>query len=342
MKTYLRFLWVAVAASLTTWINADAQTVPVLFHENKALSLDFTISLRDVRKNLVDSVYFPASLRYQTAEGRWDSLPVGVRARGNFRRENCYYPPLRIKIKKSDAANTIFAGNKNLKLVLPCQTSKDANYLILKEYLGYKLYEPQTRYIFHTRLVNVTLRERQGKQIKTHQLVGFLIEDDDLVADRFDGKIRETTLHPLQLEDTTAITHDFFQYMISNTDWSSVTSHNVKVLQLKPARYIPLAYDFDMSGLVNAPYAKPSELTGQNTVRDRVYRGFCRNERVVSYVRQRYLDKETEVNAVISDHASYFSEKQLSDIRSFIGEFFSTLKNDRLYKVAFIDHCRKN
>jgi len=340
LKTKLRLL--PVVACLFLGIEGQAQTVPVLFQESKPLSIEFAISIREVKKNLVDSVYFPTQLRYQTAEGRWDSLPVGVRARGNFRRENCYYPPLRVKMKKSDAANTPFAGNKNLKLVLPCQTSKDANYLILKEYLSYKLYEPQTRYIFHTRLVNVTLRERQGKQIKTHQLLGFLIEDDDLVADRFDGKIRETTLHPLQLEDTTAITHDFFQYMISNTDWSSVTNHNIKVLQLKPARHIPLAYDFDMSGLVNAPYANPSELTGQNTVRDRVYRGFCRNERVVNYVRQRYLEKEDEVMAVINSHAAYFSEKQLADIRAFVGEFFTTLKNERLFKDAFIDRCRKN
>lgn len=331
-----------VVACLFLGIEGQAQTVPVLFQESKPLSIEFAISIREVKKNLVDSVYISAQLRYQTAEGRWDSLPVGVRARGNFRRENCYYPPLRVKIKKSDVANTLFAGNKSLKLVLPCQTAKDANSLIYREYLGYKLYEPHTPYIFHTRLVNVTLRERQGKQIKTHQLVGFLIEDDGLVADRFDGKIRETMLHPLQLEDTTAITHDFFQYMISNTDWSSVTSHNIKVLQIKPARNIPLAYDFDMSGLVNAPYANPSELTGQNTVRDRVYRGFCRNERVVNYVRQRYLEKEDEVMAVINSHAAYFSEKQLADIRAFVGEFFTTLKNERLFKDAFIDRCRKN
>jgi hypothetical protein len=331
-----------LAGCLPLQAQAQTQTVSALFQEEKPLSLEFTISIREVKKNLVDSVYFPAQLKYQNPDGRWDSLAAGVRARGNFRRENCYYPPLRVKIKKSDAANTVFAGNKNLKLVLPCQTSKDANYLILKEYLGYKLYEPFTPYIFNTRLVNVTLHERQGKQVKSHQLVGFLIEDDDLVADRFDGKIRETTLHPLQLEDTTAITHDFFQYMISNTDWSSVTSHNIKVLQMKPARFIPLAYDFDMSGLVNAPYAKPSPLTGQNTVRDRVYRGFCRNDKLVYAVRQQYLGKENEVKSVIDDHASHFSEKQLSDIRSFIGEFFNTLKSDRLFKDAFIDRCRKN
>ena len=47
-----------------------------------------------------------------------------------------------------------------------------------------------------------------------------------------------------------------FQYMIANTDWSTTFLHNAKLIQLNDTKkYIPLAYDFDMAGFVDAPYA---------------------------------------------------------------------------------------
>lgn len=337
--TSIALIWLLFSAVA---VFAQKSEVPVLFQAPEPLSIELSFSIREVKKSLVDSVYFPSMMKYKKADEGWDSIPVGVRARGNFRRENCFFPPLRVKIKKNDALNTVFQGNKNLKLVLPCQLAKDANSLIMKEYVGYQLYEPITSYIFHTRLVNVKLHDRSGKQPKTYEVLGFLIEDDDLVADRFNGKIKETSLHPLQLQDSAALKHDLFQYMISNTDWSSVTSHNIKVLQLKPGQYVPLAYDFDMSGLVNAPYAKPSPLTGQQTVRDRVYRGFCRKPELVQDARQYYLKKQPELTAVIDRHAASFNEKQLEDIRGYVEGFYNILKSDKLFKSSILDACRKN
>ena len=37
----------------------------------------------------------------------------------------------------------------------------------------------------------------------------------------------------------------------------------------------PVPYDFDFSGLVDAPYAGPPEGIPVETVRDRIYRGYC-------------------------------------------------------------------
>lgn len=341
MKTITRLVLI-FSIGVILHAEAQQQQLSPLFRDEQPLNLEFTLPIREVKKTKPDSIFFDITLKYRMPGAPWDSIAAEVRARGNFRREKCYYPPLRMKIKRAAGEHTLFAGNKSLKIVLPCQQSKDANSLILREYLGYQLYEPMTPYFFNTRLATITLVERTGKQTKKHQLVGFLIEDDDVVAERFEGKIRETVVHPLQLADSTAITHDFFQYLISNTDWSTVAQHNVKVLQVKPNRNIPLAYDFDMSGLVNAPYAVVSPLTGQVNVRDRVYRSICRKEDLVEYVRQHYLKNESSIQEIITRHARYFSEKDLADIRSFIEEFFATLKSDQKFKEIFIEKCRKN
>ena len=313
--------------------------VPPVFVDQQPLTLSMNFSIKEIKKNTVDSVYFPSILKFKNAEGAWDSIAIRIRARGNFRRANCFFPPIRMKMKKGDAEKTIFAGNKDFKLVLPCQTSKSGNDLIMKEYLAYKLLEPLTPYYFHTRLADITLTDKSGKP-KTYTIKGFLIEDDDLIAHRFHGKIIEQQIHPMTLNDTASVVNDLFQYLVANTDWSSAMQHNMKVIQLEPNKKIPLAYDFDMAGLVNAPYATVNESLPISSVQQRLYRGFCRNEATVQYVRSEYLRLEPELMKIISDHQSYFTAGDFSGIKKFIEEFYTTLKNDRKFKDAIISGCR--
>jgi hypothetical protein len=242
-------------------------------------------------------------------------------------------------MKKGDAEKTIFTGNKDFKLVLPCQTGKGGNDLIMKEYLCYKLLEPLTPYHFHTRLADITLIDKSGKP-KTYNVRGFLIEDDDLIAHRFKGKVVEQQLHPMALNDTASVINDLFQYLVANTDWSTAMQHNMKVIQLEPNKKIPLAYDFDMAGLVNAPYATVNETLGISNVQERLYRGFCRNESVVQYVRSEYLRLEPELMKVITDHQSYFSSADFNGIKKYVEEFYGTLKNDKKFKENIIQGCR--
>ncbi|MDZ7647657.1 MAG: hypothetical protein U5K54_11040 [Cytophagales bacterium] len=82
----------------------------------------------------------------------------------------------------------------------------------------------------------------------------------------------EQDIHPLTLSDTTVVLFDFFQYLIANTDWSAAQQHNVKIIQTANKK-IPLTYDFDMAGLVNAPYATVSETLTISSVQERLYRG---------------------------------------------------------------------
>jgi len=337
MKKQL-ILIVACLVALSGHSQKKAE-VPPLFENQQPLTLSLSFSIKEVKKSTVDTVYFPATLKFKDDAGSWDSIHTKIRARGNFRRANCFFPPIRMKMKKGDAEKTIFAGNKDFKLVLPCQTTKSGSDLIMKEYLAYKLLEPLTPYHFHTRLADITLTDRSGKP-KTYTIKGFLIEDDDLIAHRFHGKIIEQQIHPMMLNDTASVVNDLFQYLVANTDWSSAMQHNMKVIQLESNKKIPLAYDFDMAGLVNAPYATVNESLPISSVQERLYRGFCRNEATVQYVRSEYLRLEPELMKIVSDHEAYFSSGDYNGIKKFVEEFFGVLKNDRRFKEAIISGCR--
>jgi hypothetical protein len=322
-------------------IDAGAQDAKngVLFKNKEAMSIQLAYSFKEIKKNTNDSVFIPSVLYYQNdAQGR-DSLKVSVRGRGNFRRSKCFFTPLRIKIQKSESKGTVFQGNKSLKLVLPCKVGKLYDDLVMKEYLCYQMYEPLTPYTFNTRLVNVTLTDRRGNQDKAYNVKAFFIEDDDEAARRFKGKVNDHDLHPRQLNDTCTLRFDFFEYMIANTDWSSSFQHNCKVVQTGE-RLIPIPYDFDMAGFVNAPYAEFSETLGIGSVRERVYRGYCRNENVVEFVRQDFIARMPKVFEVLQEHEEYFTSKDFTEMKKFIQDFLNILVDDNAFRNKILTACR--
>ncbi len=323
------------------WACAFAQKSGVtdLFAEEKALNIKLNLGIKEIKKKTNDSVYLPGMLYFQNANTGWDSLKVDLRARGIFRRKNCYFPPVRIKMGKSDTKNSIFEGNKSLKLVLPCETGSDKNMLILKEYIAYQLYELVSPYYFNTRLVNIDFGDVDGKKIKKYQLTGFFIEDDDLVAKRHKAKIVENLkLHPKGLNDTLSLRHDFFQFMISNIDWSTTFEHNSKLMFKEPSTYIPLTYDFDMAGFVDAPYARGEGATVAGG--PRVYRGFCRNPAVTEKVRQEFVDKESAMMGVIDRFQGDLGPGDIKIMKRYLGEFFTIMKDPKQFKANITDNCR--
>jgi hypothetical protein len=127
--------------------------------------------------------------------------------------------------------------------------------------------------------------------------------------------------------------------MIANTDWSSSFQHNCKVIQTGE-RLIPIPYDFDMAGFVNAPYAEYSETLGISNVRERVYRGYCRDENVVEFVRQDFITKMPMVLDVLNSHEKFFTSKEFVEMKKFIQEFLDILLNDNAFRNKILTACR--
>ena len=340
VKSLSNFIFVILFLRAFISPAQSLKQVPPIFRKAEPISLQVSFAFKEVEKSWNDTIYFPSYLKYKERSSVWDSLPVGIRARGNFRRRNCFFAPLRLKIKKPNAEGTPFEGNKSFKLVLPCQGGKSGNTLILKEYICYKLLEPVTPYFFHTRLTDITITDQKEKHSKSYSLTGFLIEDDDLIAHRLGGRVIEQIIPSKQLNDTAAVVNDFFEFMIANTDYSTTGQHNAKVIQLTPSKYVPLSYDFDMAGLVNAPYATINETLNIKSVQERLYRGYCRNEPLMEYVRSEYLRQEADIINVLMDHQSLFGDGEFIRMKYFIEEFFTVLKSDRQFRDSILLSCR--
>lgn len=334
----LTICFLIIETVLKSGLAQDTQ-VSKLFQGDEPLSIRLAYSFKEIKKNTNDSIYFPSVLHYSTDDQKWDSLNVTVRGRGNFRRKNCFFTPMRIKIKKAEAQGTLFQGHKSLKLVLPCQVASNFNDLVIREYLCYQMYGCVSPYTFNTKLLDLRVTDRGTKQGKSYPVKAFFIEDDDDAAKRFAGKVVDEDLHPRVMNDTSCLRVDLFQYMIANTDWSSSFHHNCKVIRAGE-KYLPIAYDFDMAGFVNAPYATYSETLDIKSVRDRVYRGYCRDEGTTQFVRKDFIGKRSCVLEILDRYGSNFSTKELTEMKKYIQEFFDILVDDNSFQHQILKNCR--
>ncbi len=317
--------------------------LPELFRTEAPLQIKLRYSNKFLKRETNDSTYLESMIWFSRGD-LWDSLPVNLRARGNFRRKTCYFAPLKLKFRKSKTASTLFEGSEKLKMVLPCQLDRNTGDYVLKEYLAYKLYETIAPYHFKTRLTEISLFEERGKREVTHEFFGFLIEDMDYLCERYGGQELNRLVHPLQHDDEASVFNAFFEFMIANTDYSTKQQHNQNLL-FTEKRIIPVPYDFDMSGLVNAPYAAVTNiqnLSGSITqVTDRIYKGYERDPDILDGVRREFLGKRSELMAELDEIESYFQDiNQFREAQKFLEAFFEILEDDKKFEKQILNRLR--
>ena len=310
-----------------------------LFENQDPLKIKLSYSNKVIRLETDDTTYVKTNMSYWN-NNKWNDLEVSLRARGNFRRSKCYFPPIKMKIKKSKAEGSLFEGNKNLKLVVPCLLQDEKNDNIVQEFIAYKLYEKISPYHFKTRMVEIEFSEVKKNKIIVHNLKGFLIEDDKRVADRFEGKSFERYIHPKAMDDMTSIQNSMFQFMIGNTDFSVAYQHNGKLLYANKKIY-PLPYDFDLCGLVDASYAIVNSRLGIKSVKDRKYRGFKRDESIVYEVRDQLLEKKSDFFQILDAQESNFElSTEFQSSKEFLVSFFEILEDKSTFEKKVIQNMR--
>jgi hypothetical protein len=303
------------------------------------MKIKLNYSNKNMKKKTTDSTYIETDLNF-LQEDKWNTIPVSLRARGNFRRAKCYFPPIKMKIKKSQTKNTVFNGNKSLKLVLPCKIENENNDNILQEYIAYKIYEIISPYYFKTRRVDVDFTEPKGKKSKSYLLKGFLIEDDSRLAKRFDGRVVEQFIHPMAMGGLTSVRHAFFQYLIGNTDFSVSFQHNGKLLYTNK-EFLPLPYDFDMTGWVDPSYGFGNPTLGLSSLSERVYRGFKRDNELMNTVRKQFIDSKVEIVKLVSSYKEEFDNaSEFDKMFGFMQEFFETIEDDGKFQKSILDKAR--
>jgi hypothetical protein len=309
------------------------QAPALLFQSKTPLHIRANTKIKYIKKNLNDSSYTARKIYYENNAGSWDSITVGVQLHGHFRLENCQLPPTKLKLKKTDTKNTIFEGTKKLKLVVPCQRTRDKDKLIVREYLCYQFYQKISPYYFNTRLISLDITDYSKKKPEKIPSVAFFIEDVDPIAERNNAtEIKGSTLVPGRFNAKESVRNDLFQFMIGNIDWSAVYQHNIRVIKSGNDPFIAIPYDFDMSGFVNAPYAQ--------STREHVYRGFCRDEKLLQEVRQEFIKLQSDFNSTIDAHSEYFSSADTDDMKSYLQGFYDILKKDQNFKESIVEKCR--
>ena len=136
-----------------------------LFQEHSTLIAVLTapISQTYAQRESDVRLYFPGQWTYINGDGESHRLDVSIRIRGNFRRQYCELPPIRLNFRKSQVKGTLFKGQDKLKLVSPCQHGLESQQKLLLEYLAYRTYEILTDYSFGTRLIRLSYVDSDDK-----------------------------------------------------------------------------------------------------------------------------------------------------------------------------------
>jgi hypothetical protein len=312
-----------------------------LFDQDDLLEITFSGPVGELMKDRGDDPqYHTFSLKYKDSENLPITLPVQIKARGHFRKlkQNCAYPPLLLNFSKATSNHSIFSSQSKLKLVTPCRDEK----YVVREYLVYKMYQLITPRSFKVRLVKFTLSNDDPKGKRIEPLFGILIEEEDQMAKRNECTSLDGVLvRPEQTQRQDFLNMAVFEYMIGNTDWSVQYAQNVKLISSeKVSLPITVPYDFDHSGIVNAPYAKPAEALLLTSTRERRYRGYCiQNMDAYKEVIARFNEKKADLYKVYAE-CSLLDEGYLKSTVKFLDEFYKTINDPKRLKNEFEYPCR--
>jgi hypothetical protein len=134
-----------------------------------------------------------------------------------------------------------------------------------------------------------------------------------------------------------------FQYLIGNTDWSIQYLQNIKlIMRDSNSIAMPVAYDFDHAGLVDAPYAHPAEELLMSSVQQRRFRGYCMSDmKKFEPILALFNAKKTEIFQLYSN-CILLDEKTKKSMIKYLEEFYTTINNPVAFQKEFSYPCDKN
>lgn len=311
------------------------------FDNENPLKLKLTFNIKEFEINKDSDKYRPATIAFLMDDSVEIVKEIRIKPRGNVRNDHCYFPPYTLNFKKSDVSNDLPSDINKIKVVSHCFKTNEYASILLKEYLIYKLFNIITDYSFKTRLAQVTYIDT-GRKNKTDTEWAFLIEPEDMLAERISAlPIVQDNLSHSHLDSLQSTIMVFFQYMIGNTDFSLAGRHNLKLIKLKDYRYpllIPIPYDFDYSGLVNAHYSVPTKALPITRVTERYYNGVCRGDSLYKVVINHFLDKEQEIFNYI-DSFELLDKKTKNWVSFYIKDFYKEIRSPNFIKREIRNTC---
>ena len=350
LSSSLRLTGVAAsfAAALLTGV-AGAQTsdstkradVPAFFQSQDPIEVTFTTNIGKIRGDKRENPpWRPATLTYRGTEGSLVTVPVKARTRGIWRLKMCEFPPLRLNFSKETSKGTIFNTLDKPKLVSYCHDMDSYEQYILQEYQLYRIYQLLTPVSHKARLLKFVYADSADGKVRARRY-GIVMEEPNALAARLGGNVieqkgaRASDLDPLQ-----DALFGVFQYFIGNTDFSVAGLHNVELFFSSTGGVMPIAYDFDFAGAVNARYAVPDSTLRIPSVRQRLFRGYCTDPDAYGKAFAVFNEKKPEIYALYSDSIGKLMDRgTVKETLRYFDEFYDTINNQRAAKRSIIESC---
>jgi hypothetical protein len=313
-----------------------------LFESDELLDITLKGNIRDLLNDRSgEPKSYPLFLSYRKEDSSEISIPVNVKTRGHFRRlkENCVYPPLLLQFPRNDSQSSVlFHQSAKLKLVMPCRGDE----YVVREWLVYKLYNLVTTESFRARLVRVKLEDEKNKK-NPSPFYGILLEEEKQMARRNNKVSVNRKIRPEQTLPESFLRMAVFEYLIGNTDWSVQYLQNIKLLA-PDSTTVPatVPYDFDHAGIVNAPYALPTEELEMSSIRERRYRGYCVQDMKIFDSTIAVYNRLKKNIYDLYTRCSLLDAKYIKATVQYLDEFYTTINNTKTLQKEFGYPCNKN
>ncbi len=316
-----------------------------LFRGTSVLDVTFTTNLKALKKDKGDKApWHAATLAYadSTAPQGQRVVPVRARTRGIWRLKNCDFPPVRLNFANKEVKGSVWHDLDEPKLVSYCKGAPSYEQYVLQEYQLYRIYRLLTPASHQVRLLRMTYADSATGKVETTKYA-FVIEDPAHLASRLGGKVLKAQgATPDDLDPQVATISYLFQYMIGNTDFSVSGLHNAELVAMPTGTNLPIAYDFDYSGAVDASYAAPDPSLPISSVRQRLYRGFCQQNSLVPGTVQLFQQKKVEIYALYSDAiGALMNPRTVKSTLSYFDDFYATISNPKDLERRVIKECRE-
>jgi len=309
----------------------------------KAISVHIKADLSAILLRKPTDEKYSAVFSYKDKSGTKRSWKAALTPRGNMRNKHCLFPPLKLDVVKADLKAAGFNPTyDDLKMVIPCKDESIYQDLVLKEYLAYKLYNQITDLSFRVQLIDMTLEDSKN-QLASITGKAFIIEKDDELAQRLNGRILKPTNASRDALDAKVFDQMcLFQFMIGNTDWYVYNKHNVKLLAAENYSFpVPVPYDFDYAGMVDADYATPHNKLPLKDVKDRFYLGPCRDKEELKATFELFDSKKSNILSACDQFAKICPTSH-QYVANYIHDFYSILENPRQREDLVVAHCDRH
>ncbi|GJM33717.1 MAG: hypothetical protein DHS20C18_27180 [Saprospiraceae bacterium] len=328
MKIKFHILIFVILAGLTLNACQTKKTTPEpnlfdSFVQDDYTTIQLTADWDQVIADEAETGKFAADIEWQDVQGQSEKMQIKLEPRGKTRLNYCAFPPLKLIFSKEDMEERGLNGARKLKLVSHCNGDES---LVLREYLAYKMYQELTEKSFLVQLVKITYTDSQGQQPdETHW--GFILENHNDMAQRLNAKIMSSETTRLKnIDGAQYRSLALFQYMIGNTDWNMNLHHNIKLIQEvgRPCPS-PIPYDFDYSGLVNAPYAIPHPMLPVNDVQDRYFQWRGKDVAAFEQTVQHFLESKSSL-LDLTQNFTYLSASERQEIIQYMEAFYQKIE----------------